>query len=103
MLIRDTADLDEESRRAAEQAMAEAGFAFDVLAILDVREEFEIFSWTVQTEQGPRQFQTARDEWPRELPNGDYVVRDVASDLYVVRDPDNLDPRSRAHFWEMVD
>jgi hypothetical protein len=36
-----------------------------------------------------------RDEWPRDLPGGGLLVRDVVGDLYLLRDPEALDARSR--------
>lgn len=103
LLVPDLSALDEASRRALEGAVAEAGFAFDVTRIVAMEEEFEIFHWVVETRQGERSFQTARDEWPRELPGGAYVLRDVAGDLYRVSEPEKMDEASQKIFWEMVD
>jgi hypothetical protein len=44
----------------------------------DVYEDFEIRCWKVQTRQGRRTFQTSRDSWPRKMPNGDFLVQDMA-------------------------
>ena len=35
-----------------------------------------------------------RDEWPREMPDGALLIRDVAGDLYRVAEPRSLDARS---------
>ena len=95
LLVRDLEDLDEGSRHALENALAEASFVLDIERILDVEEEFEIRQWKVLTRQGPRTFQTKCDEWPREMPDGSILVRDVAGDLYRVGVVDNLDAKSR--------
>jgi hypothetical protein len=57
----------------------------------------------MRTAQGPRQFQTHTDAWPRELPGGSLLLRDAAGDLYLVRDPSRLDEASRSHLWAFVD
>lgn len=102
-LVSDPSELDASSRQALDTALAEAGFVFEVTSILDVQEEIEIRTWQVDTAQGVRSFQTARDAWPRELPSGQYLVRDVAGDLYRIGDPEQLDPKSRRHLWAFVE
>jgi len=102
-LVRDAADLDPDSREALELALVEAGFVFEIEAIFDIEEEIEIRSWVVHTRQGSRRFQTPRDEWPRELPNGALLIRDVAGDLFHISDPEGLDDRSQKHLWVFVD
>ena len=102
-LVADLADLDSASRSALEAALAEAGFVFVVTAIQDVEEEVEIRAWRVDTAQGPRRFQTRLDDWPRELPGGGILIRDVAGDLYHVPQPAALDRRSRQFLWAFVD
>jgi hypothetical protein len=32
----------------------------------------------------PWRFQTPRDEWPREVPGGGLLIRDVAGELYFI-------------------
>jgi hypothetical protein len=102
-LIEDPADLDSESRKALEHALAEAGFVMEVVGVLDVDEEIEIRHWTVETRQGKRTFQTHLDEWPRELPGGGMLIRDVAGDLYFLANPKAMDKRTRELLWAFVD
>lgn len=94
--------LDEGSRRALEGAIGEAGFVLELTRILEVDEEVEIRTWKVETLQGKRSFQTRLDDWPTELGSGAIVIRDVAGDLYLVRDPDRLDETSRRWLWAFV-
>jgi hypothetical protein len=101
--VRDAADLDPSSRRALEGALVEAGFVLEIRRIDSIEEEVEIRAWRVQTAQGARAFQTARDEWPRELPSGGLLVRDVAGDLFLVPDPDQLDEESQDLLWAFAD
>jgi hypothetical protein len=102
-LVADLADLDSVSRAALQAALAEAGFVFVVTAIREVEEEVEIRAWRVETTQGARRFQTRLDDWPRELPGGGILIRDVAGDLYHVPHPRSLDRRSRQLLWAFVD
>jgi len=103
VLVRDPAELDEASRAVLETALAEAGFVFAVTRVLEIEEEVEIRRWRVETRQGPRSFQTRLDDWPRLLPHGGLLIRDVTGDLYHVGRPAALDRHSRALLWAFVD
>lgn len=102
-LVSDVGALEPRSREALEDALAEAGFVLQVERIESVEEEVEIRTWAVQTRQGHRSFQTRLDDWPREVPGGGYVIRDVAGDLYHVASPQELDGRSRELLWAYVE
>ncbi len=102
-LVRDPADLAPASRRVLEEAMLAAGFVFEIIRVIVIEEEVEIRHWRVDTRQGARSFQTRLDAWPRLLPHGGLLIRDVAGDLYHVADPAALDRQSRALLWAFVD
>jgi hypothetical protein len=102
-IIDDPEELDVESRQALEQALAQAGFVLEVTRVLDIDEEVEIRQWTVETRQGLRSFQTHLDDWPRTLPNGGLLLRDVAGDLYRLAAPSTMDAKSRELLWAFVD
>ncbi len=102
-LVRDVADLDFVSRSYLEEALAEAGFVLLIERIDDIDEEVEIRTWRVLTKQGARRFQTRLDDWPRELPGGGLLIRDVAGDLYHIADVHALDTKSRELLWAFVD
>ena len=102
-IVDDPDELEPESRRALEQALAEAGFVLEVTRVLDIEEEVEIRQWTVETQQGRRSFQTHLDDWPRVLPNGGLLIRDVAGDLYRLAAPMQMDKKSRELLWAFVD
>ena len=101
--VRDPADLDARSRAALERALEVAGFVFEVTRVLEIEEEVEIRRWQVETRQGPRTFQTRLDDWPRTLPHGGLLIRDLAGDLYHLRSPGELDRKSRELLWAFVD
>ena len=98
-LVGDPEGLDPDSRQALDSSLVQAGFVLQVTRILDVEEEIEIRKWRVETVHGPRSFQTPLDDWPREVPGGGFVVRDVSGDLYHVGNPESLDKRSRELLW----
>jgi hypothetical protein len=102
-LVRSAAELDPASRKVLEEALVEAGFVLQIDRILAIEEEIEIRSWKVRTRQGERSFQTPRDEWPREVPGGGLLVRDVAGDLYHIAKPEQLDGGSQRLLWAFVD
>jgi hypothetical protein len=102
-LVDDPAALAPASRDALERALAEAGFVLEVTRVLAIEEEVEIRHWTVDTAQGRRSFQTQLDEWPRTLPGGGLLVRDVAGDLYRLAAHEAMDRHSRELLWVFVD
>ena len=102
-LVEDVRGLDAESRRTLEAALVPAGFVLEVVRVLEIHEEVEVRHWKTETRQGPRTFQTRLDDWPRVLPLGGLLIRDVAGDLYHVADPEALDARSRELLWAFVD
>lgn len=103
VFVDDPALLEPESRRALEDALAVAGFVLEVTRVLDIDEEVEIRQWTVETVHGGRSFQTHLDDWPRVLPGGALLIRDVAGDLYRLPEPRELDRKSRELLWAFVD
>ena len=102
-LVEDPASLAPESRHALEQAVAEAGFVLEVTRVLSIEEEVEIRQWKVETKYGPRSFQTHLDDWPRTLPMGGLLIRDVGGDLYLLAAPGEMDRRSKELLWAFVD
>lgn len=103
LLVDDPESLDRESRVTLENALIEADFVLEIERISSIDEEIEIRLWDVTTSQGRRRFQTRRDEWPRIVPGGGVLVRDVAGDLYLIRDPASLDAASREKLGVFVD
>lgn len=96
-------DVDDASADTLRHALIEAGFVLEIVRIVDVNEEVEIRTWSVETIQGARTFQTKLDDWPIEVPNGGILIRDVAGDLYHVRSPSTMDAASQKWLWAFVD
>jgi hypothetical protein len=103
VLIADPRSLDPTSRQVLEETLAEAGFLFDVTGVREIEEEVELRHWRVRTSQGDRSFQTRLDDWPRRLPDGGLLIRDITGDLYRIADVACLDGKSRALLWAFVD
>src|SRR5437762_12417991 len=101
-LVRDPAELDPASRRALEEAMAAAGFVFEVTRVTAIEEEVEIRHWRVDTRQGTRSFQTRLDAWPPVLPHGRLLVRGRSGDLDRVGGPAGLGKQRRGPFWAVA-
>ena len=102
VFVEDPASLGAASRDALERAVAEAGFVLAVTRVVSIEEEVEIRQWVVETRHGPRSFQTHLDDWPRDLPDGGLLIRDVAGDLYRLT-VNALDKHSRDLLWAFVD
>lgn len=98
-----TEQLDPTSRATVEASLARAGFVLDVTRIVSIEEDFELRLWVVETAQGERRFQTPLDSFPRELEADALVIEDVFGDLYRIREPQRLDPKSRKLLWAFTD
>jgi hypothetical protein len=103
LFVDDPAELDPASREVLAEALHTAGFVHEVTAVEALVDDVEIRHWKVRTRQGARQFQTALEAWPREVPGGGLLVEDVAGDLYRIPPPAELDPRSRRLVWAFLD
>jgi hypothetical protein len=102
-LVREPLELAPGGREVLLECMAEAGFLFEVTRVHAIEEEVEIRQWRVETRQGARSFQTRLDDWPRPLPGGGFLIRDVAGDLYRLPPQQAMDKESRALLWAFVD
>ncbi len=103
ILVRNLKDLVPEDRELIESALAKTRFVLEIESVQSTAEEFEIRAWHVQTRQGPRKFQTPRDDWPYRLADGGLLIRDVAGDLYFIRDPRTLDAGSQRILAPFID
>ena len=102
-LVEDPATLEPQSRLALEEALTDAGFVLEITRVISIDEEVEIRQWKVETKHGPRCFQTHLDDWPRTLPHGALLIRDVGGDLYLLPEARHMDRHSRDLLWAFVD
>ncbi len=103
VLIEDPAELDGASRAALQALADDTRFVFTITEIESADPDFELRVWKVTTREGKRRFQTKLDDWPRPLPDGSLLIRDIAGDLYRVADPEGLDQKSRRILWAFMD
>jgi len=96
-------ELSFESRQALQAGLLRSGFVLDVVRVLAVEEDFELRSFSVESVQGPRLFQTALDAWPRRIESGGVVIEDVYGDLYRIAEPHRLDERSLSLMRAFID
>jgi hypothetical protein len=96
-------ELDNTSRAALTAGLSRSAFVLEITRVLRVEEDFELRSFQVETEQGPRRFQTSLDAWPRELAGGGLVLEDVHGDLYRLSAPHSLDAQSRKWLRALID
>jgi len=94
-MLRDLADLDEESRRLAEDILHTRYLVPVVTEIRDLRRTSGMWVWDVVTDRGERTFsmKSPRDDI-RRLPGGRLRVKDVDGNNFEITSPEALDPRS---------
>jgi hypothetical protein len=92
-------DLDPDSRRAAEGALAADGAVLDVLEIRSTRGRGRTREWSVATPAGPFTFETSAREMEAltRLPRERFVLASLGGPLFRV-DPARLDRESRGRF-----
>ena len=102
-LIEDVAMFDAAPRAAIERSLAETSFVLEIEHVEAIDTEFEIRNWKVRTRQGPYVFQTRLDEWPRRTPQDGLILKDVAGNVFHLRDPRHMDKTSRKLLWPFID
>ncbi len=103
VLIDGMKDLKDPVKKIIDEELARWSFLPRITRIESVTSEMELFRWKVETSSGPRDFLTHRHEYPRALPGGQILLKDVANDLYLIENPKELDPKSRKILWAHVD
>ncbi len=103
VLVDDISELDDESRELLQEALEVGAHTLEITRILNIRKQLEIRLWEVEVDGVYRTFQTELDEWPRKMPGGRILIRDVCGDLYSVRSADQLDKNSRFHLWALAE
>jgi len=102
LFLKSLSDLEPKSRELLEKEIARSTGTFQIESIQSLKKEIELRCWEVTTKQGVRSFQTELDEWPRELPNGTFLVEDLFGDLYVIPELEKLDPATQKLFWPLI-
>lgn len=95
-LLKDYKRLDSDSLAVVRDALEEDYFLPRITKIENIEDEFQVMTWTVQTDRGPRHFQVgsrARDiRW---LNDHHVVITDVDGNRYEIADLSAMDPESQ--------
>jgi len=93
-LIEEPTQLDTASQTALLEAVQQVRFVFEITKVHEVTQDHELRLWRVDTEQGPRRFQTKLDDWPRRVSGHAWMIRDVGGDLYFISQIQQMDTES---------
>ena len=69
-------------------------FNIEITRIIDIKEDYQLRIWEVETKQGKRKFQAALKTWPRKRKNNTYVIEDLSGDIYSIVEKTKLDKKS---------
>jgi len=95
-MIRDTDELDKDSRKLLEEEIRKRYFTPVIHKVRSVRDKFGIVEWEVETDRGPKEFLTrSLHDSLKETDTG-FIVTDIENNRYEIRDYSDLDPRSAA-------
>jgi hypothetical protein len=103
VLIEALDSLNLEHRQLIEEELALRNFLPRVTQILDIIDQMEFFHWQVMTTAGPRSFHTRRHKRPRQLGNGQMMIRDICNDIYLVSGSEDMDAKSLRLLWVYLD
>lgn len=95
-VLLDPAQLDDRSLRVLQAEMDLAYFVPRIIRILDLKEEYGLRLWSVETDRGPREFATQTRHDVRPVGTNRYFIRDVDGNRYEIPDITVLDSKSRA-------
>ncbi len=102
-LIENLDELEAERRQLVEEELALRNFLPRVLEIKTITDQMEFFHWEVLTTAGPRSFLTRRHERPRQLRNGEMLIKDICNDIYLISRSEDMDPKSLKLLWVYMD
>lgn len=95
-MLLDAWQLDPASRQALEEELQLAYFVPRITRIIELKDEYGLRSWEVETDKGPRHFYTQSRYDVRLVGKGRYFIRDVDGNRYEIPDITALDPKSRS-------
>ena len=102
-VIRDVSALDPESRSLVRDELRLRYIRPVIQRVLDLKERFGSYEWTVQTDRGPWRFATWNlNENVHRLPDNRRLIVDVDTNTYELPDPNTLDAASRRLLREHV-
>lgn len=102
-LIESLEELETQRRQLVEEELALRNFLPRVTVIHDITDQMEFFHWSVTTSAGQRSFLTRRHERPRQLRNGQMLIKDICNDLYAIARSEDMDQKSLRLLWVYMD
>jgi hypothetical protein len=93
-IIRNIDSLDPQSQAALRQELAKAYFIPTITRIKNMKEEFGISSWTVETDSGERKFEVRDRRDIRYITGTHLIIRDVDGNRFEIPDLTKLDAQS---------
>ena len=93
-IVEDVRKLDSKSRKLLREELKRAYFMPRITKINRLKELHGIMKFDVETDKGPREFETRYREDIRRLSGGYIVIRDADGNRYEIKDYTKLDQRS---------
>ena len=102
-IIRDVANLDEDSRRAVEAALDEYYMIPRITRFISMVDTFQIWMWTAETDHGTLTFEVRNHiSTVKPLYDGRVLITDASDNRYEIPDYRKMDPRSRKMIETML-
>jgi hypothetical protein len=95
-VIANVAELEDASRVVLDEELQMNYFIPKIERILQIKEEFGVIRWQVDTDKGPRFFEVQSRHDIRSLGGGRFIVRDMDGNRYDIRNIAELDAESRS-------
>ncbi|HHT25630.1 MAG TPA: DUF1854 domain-containing protein [Firmicutes bacterium] len=95
-VIANLAELEGESLAVLSEELELNYFIPKIRKILEIKEEFGVIRWRVETDKGPRSFEVRSRHDIRSLGGGRFIVRDMDGNRYDISNMSALDAESRS-------
>ena len=95
-IISDAESLNGPSRALLRQELDLAYFIPEITRIIQIKEEFGLVHWDVETNKGQRRFQVQSRYDIRHMGGNRYIVRDIDGNRYDITNANALDAASRS-------
>lgn len=95
-VLTDAENLEESSAKALSDALSFTYFIPRITGVDEIKDEYGVTRWKVQTDRGPRTFEVQSRHDIRPVGPGRYLVRDIDGNRFEISDIASLDPASRA-------
>jgi hypothetical protein len=93
-ILRDLAELGEESQRVVREELAKAYFIPQITRIASIEEQFGITTWKVETDRGPRVFEVRERRDVRFIGPDHMIIKDVDGNRSEIANYRRLDQAS---------